>query len=91
MASQWTKLEPADDNSSFSLDLWRKLSENYQKQIIRYWLQILGLQMPSQARLDAWLKQLRGVHQMGTDRNVQLKHGKSFIYIKKGRVLIKLA
>lgn len=84
----WSKLDPSTDNLSFSLHAWRNLKAWQQAPILRYWLEINYQNMPSQARLDAWLKQLRNVHQSGTDRNVRLKHGNKIITIKQARVCL---
>lgn len=85
----WVQLDPAADNLSFSLKLWRNLKPWQQIPILRYWLQLNNLPMPSQARINAWLKQLRHVHQSGTDRNVCLKHGDKIISLKQGRVCLQ--
>lgn len=84
----WLQLDPSNDQQSFSLELWRRLEDWQQAPILRYWLQINELNMPSQARINAWLEQLRHVHQSGTDRNVTLKHGNKIITIKKSRVCL---
>lgn len=79
-------LELSKEGNSFSLAAWRQLAEHRQANVLRYWLSTLGLQVPSQARLNEWMRQLRSVHQMGTDRNLVFKHQSTLIYLRKGRV-----
>lgn len=88
LAKTWLELEPDSNNQSFSLALWRAQASWMQAQLIRYWLDLNKLNMPSQARMNEWLKQLRSVHQMGTDRNLSLKHDKHLIQLKHGRVCL---
>ncbi|WP_051532333.1 tRNA lysidine(34) synthetase TilS [Brackiella oedipodis] len=80
------QLEPDTDYLSFSLKAWRELSEARQVNVIRYWLSLHHQLMPSEKRLQEWLKQLRHVHQLGFDRDVRLKHQQTEIRLQKGRV-----
>lgn len=84
----WLRLDPRDRDRNFSLAAWRSLAPERQTAVLRYWLQSQDLRMPTQARLDAWLKQLRGVHALGHDRQVQLRHDRHWIVVCKGRVLL---
>jgi tRNA(Ile)-lysidine synthase len=87
-ARAWTALDPDADDRSFSLAAWRALPAVRQGLLLRYWLRQLGLRMPTDARLQSWLRQLRGVHALGHDRNVRLRHGDVWIVVQRGRVRI---
>lgn len=82
----WLRLDPQDDGKDFSLAAWRALPAAHQAPVLRFWLQERGLRMPTEARLNAWLKQLREVHALGHDRQVRLRHEKHWIVVQKGRV-----
>lgn len=82
----WLQLDPQDEDRSFSLVAWRGLPTVRQAPVLRFWLQGRGLRMPTEARLNAWLLQLRGVHALGHDRQVQLRHDHHWIVVQKGRV-----
>lgn len=73
---------------SFDLELWRKLSAARQVLVLRYWLAQQGLKMPSQARLDDMLRQLRQLHALGFDRHMRIKHGEAFVCCHRGRVFL---
>lgn len=77
--------------SSFSLLKWRELAEHRQANVLRYWLCLQDVQMPTQARLNEWMRQLRSVHQMGTDRKVQFLHQGAMIRLVRGRVVFERA
>lgn len=83
----WSALEPSADGRAFSLAAWRALPAPRQVAVLRHWLQVLGLRMPTEARLRNWLRQLRGVHALGHDRAVQLRHEDIWIVVRRGRVL----
>lgn len=74
---------------SFDLSLWRALDAAKQALVLRYFLQLAGQRMPTEARLREMLRQLNQVHQRGTDRRLQIKHGPSFLRCIDGRVLLK--
>ncbi|MGB6008621.1 tRNA lysidine(34) synthetase TilS [Castellaniella sp.] len=82
----WLRLDLRDGGASFSLSAWRLLPQAHQAPVLRFWLQERGLRMPTEARLDAWLKQLREVHALGHDRQVRLRHENHWILVQKGRV-----
>lgn len=84
--ADWLQLDPQDGDDSFSLAAWRALPAARQAPVLRFWLQERGLRMPTEARLNAWLKQLREVHALGHDRQVRLRHEKHVIVVQKGRV-----
>ena len=84
-------LQPADDGLSFSLAAWRNLSPARQAQVLRYWLAQAGLRMPSDARLQELMRQMRGLHAMGHDRDLQLRHDGYLIRCVRGRMLLQLA
>ncbi len=81
-------LDIKDNQHSFCLKAWRMLPPYRQSNVLRYWLSLFQLAMPSENRLKEWLKQLREVHQLGFDREVKLPHEGWVILIKKGRVII---
>lgn len=88
-AQDWLSLAPSPDSRSFSLAAWRALPPPRQVSVLRYWLQRLVLRMPTDARLQAWLRQLRGVHALGHDRHVRLRHEGTWIVVRRGRVEIE--
>jgi tRNA(Ile)-lysidine synthase len=67
---------------------WRALPAVAQAPVLRYWLRQLGLRMPSDARLQAWLRQFREVHALGHDRAVRLRHVDVWIVVQRGRVTV---
>ncbi|HWL28571.1 MAG TPA: tRNA lysidine(34) synthetase TilS [Burkholderiaceae bacterium] len=84
----FSTLEPSSDARSFSLAAWRRLSHGRQALVLRYWLSQLGQRMPTDARLQDIMRQLRGLHALGHDRQMQVKHGDAWIRCLKGRVFI---
>ena len=84
-----TGLALSEDRRSFSLAAWRKLAEHRQANVLRYWLSLQDVLMPSQARMNEWMRQLRSVHQMGTDRKVEFMHQGRVIRLVLGRVEIE--
>jgi len=85
--SDWLGLDPSPDGREFSLAAWRALPAPRQAPALRCWLRGLGLRMPTEARLRAWLRQLREVHALGHDRAVRLRHEDVWIMVRRGRVL----
>lgn len=85
--ADWQGLDPSPDGREFSLAAWRALPAHRQAQALRHWLRALGLRMPTEARLRAWLRTLRGVHALGHDRDVRLLHEGVWIAVRRGRVL----
>jgi tRNA(Ile)-lysidine synthase len=79
-------LDPAADARSFSLAAWRGLSAARQALVLRFWLARLGLRMPTDARLQDLMRQLRGLHALGHDRQMLVKHGSALIRCTRGRV-----
>jgi tRNA(Ile)-lysidine synthase len=88
-AQDFAGLDPAPDASSFSLLAWRTLSPARQALVLRYWLSLQGVHMPTDARLKDVMRQLRGLHAMGHDRQMQVKHGGAWIRCIRGRVLVE--
>ena len=82
-------LEPSADKTSFALARWRALSPARQSHVLRYWLQFHGLPMPSEARLNELIKQLRNLHALGHDRHMRLRHAGHIISCEKGRVCLQ--
>lgn len=87
-AQDFAGLDPAPDGRSFSLVAWRALPTIRQAPVLRYWLRQLGLRMPADARMQAWLRQFREVHALGHDRAVRLRHADVWIVVRRGRVAV---
>jgi tRNA(Ile)-lysidine synthase len=81
-------LSPGMDARSFSLAAWRALSPARQALVLRHWLGINGQRMPTDARLQDVMRQLRQLHALGHDRHMQVRHGDAWIRCIKGRVLL---
>ena len=86
-AEDLAQLNVSDDRS-FDLQSWRLLKPARQALVLRYWLAQQGQKMPSQARLNDMLKQLRQLHQLGFDRQMRIKHGDVWVCCSKGRVFL---
>lgn len=82
----FSALCPSSDKSSFSLALWRQLSEARQALVLRYWLGLQGLRMPTTARLNELMRQMRQLHALGYDRQMRVRHDGVDIVCIKGRV-----
>lgn len=88
-AEDFASLEPAEDRLSFSLARWRELSHARQALVLRYWLDLHGHRMPTEARLKDLMRQMRQLHALGHDRAMNVKHGDVTIRCTRGRVLLK--
>lgn len=82
-------LEPGGDGASFSLARWRELSHARQALVLRYWLACNGQRMPTEARLNDLMRQMRQLHALGHDRQMKVKHANVTIVCERGRVLLK--
>lgn len=87
-AQDWLGLEP-DEQGGFSLAAWRLLSPERQALVLRYWLDRQGQAMPTEARLSDLMRQLRGLHALGHDRHLQVKHAQVWIMCRRGRVFLQ--
>ncbi|TEA79628.1 tRNA lysidine(34) synthetase TilS [Allopusillimonas ginsengisoli] len=87
--NDFLSLAPAANHSSFSLAAWRGLSAGRQALVLRYWLSQSGLRMPTDARLQDLMRQMRGLHALGHDRSMRVKHGRVWIVCVRGRVSIE--
>lgn len=76
-------------DGSFSLKAWRELSAARQALVLRYWLEQAGLKMPTEARLADLMRQMRQLHALGFDRQMQVKHGDHLIVCARGRVILQ--
>lgn len=85
----FAKLEPSPDGASFSLTAWRRLSPARQAQVLRHWLAQQGAGMPSEARLNDLLRQLRGLHSLGHDRQLRVAQAGHVVRCRRGRVWIE--
>lgn len=80
----------AQDGLSFSLASWRQLPQHRQANVLRQWLRRHHIAMPTESRLNQWLRQLRQVHALGHDRNIFLQHQGCHIICLRGRVQLEL-
>lgn len=87
-AQDFAGLAPGADGLSFSLAAWRGLSPARQAMALRYWLAQAGLRMPSDARLQELMRQMRQLHALGHDRSLRLRHDGRLIGCVRGRMLL---
>ena len=85
-AEDFARLEPALDASDFSLAAWRELGAQRQVLVLRYWLGLHGLRAPTEARMRELCRQLRGLHALGHDRSMRMRHESRLILCERGRV-----
>ncbi|AWD32299.1 tRNA(Ile)-lysidine synthase [Candidatus Kinetoplastibacterium sorsogonicusi] len=74
---------------SFSLEKWRHLSQSRRNLLIRHWLNIQNIMMPSRARLLNLNKQLMNLHNLGYDRFMVVKHEDVEICCTRNRIFIR--
>ncbi len=82
-------LEPDVDGVSFSLAAWRRLSPARQVHVLRHWLERNGARMPTEARMNDLLRQLRGLHSLGHDRQLRVEQAGHVVRCHRGRVWIE--
>lgn len=82
-------LEPDADGASFSLAAWRRLSPARQAHVLRHWMGLQGARMPTEARLNDLLRQLRGLHSLGHDRQLRVEQAGHVVRCHRGRVWIE--
>ncbi|WP_180188241.1 tRNA lysidine(34) synthetase TilS [Achromobacter insuavis] len=82
-------LEPDVDGVSFSLAAWRQLSPARQVHVLRHWLERNGARMPTEARMNDLLRQLRGLHSLGHDRQLRVEQAGHVVRCHRGRVWIE--
>ena len=82
-------LEPDTDGISFSLAAWRQLSPARQVHVLRHWLERNGARMPTEARMNDLLRQLRGLHSLGHDRQLRVEQAGHVVRCHRGRVWIE--
>lgn len=87
--ADFERLEPSEDGASFSLAAWRLLTPSHQAHVLRHWLDRNGARMPTEARLDALMRQLRQLHALGHDRQMIFDHAQVRVRCVRGRVLIE--
>jgi tRNA(Ile)-lysidine synthase len=73
---------------SFDLKIWRELTSPQQTLVLRRWLALAGVNMPTAARLDELIKQLRGLHALGQDRSLRWQQGFNVVECKNKRVIL---
>lgn len=88
-ASDLAQLDLDSQDHSFSLQLWRLLSEPRQSLVLRFWLQQHGVAMPGERKLADLIRQLRQLHQLGTDRDLLWHHDPYVVRCHKGRVRLE--
>lgn len=82
-------LDLSSDGKSFSLAQWRGLPSARQSLVLRHWLRLNGARMPTEARMADLLRQLRQLHSLGHDRQMQVAHAQHVIHCHRGRVRIE--
>ena len=87
--ADWAGLDPSADGTEFSLAAWRLLPPARQALALRHWLGLHGLRAPSAARLDELMRQLRGLHALGHDRNMRMRHDGRWIACVRGRIILR--
>lgn len=85
-AEDFSRLEASADASAFSLRAWRELGPQRQVLVLRHWLALHGLRAPTEARMHELCRQLRGLHALGHDRAMRLRHEGHWIACERGRV-----
>lgn len=85
-AEDFSALDPTDDASDFSLQAWRELTPARQVLVLRHWLSLQDLRAPTEARMNELCRQLRGLHAMGHDRNMRMRHERHWIVCERGRI-----
>jgi len=73
---------------SFDLKAWRDLTQPQQTLILRRWLALADVAMPTAGRLDELLKQLKGLHALGRDRDLRWQHGHHVVQCLNKRVVL---
>ncbi len=87
--ADFARLEADADGSSFSLAAWRQLAPSHQAHVLRHWFERHGARMPTEARLEALMRQLRQLHALGHDRQMVFDHANVRVRCVRGRVLIE--
>ncbi|MEO6986639.1 MAG: tRNA lysidine(34) synthetase TilS [Paralcaligenes sp.] len=87
-AADFARLEPSADHRSFSLSAWRCLTPARQALVLRFWLATLAQRMPTDARLQDLMRQMRGLHALGHDRQMLVRHDQATIRCLRGRVVL---
>ncbi|MFY2995743.1 tRNA lysidine(34) synthetase TilS [Achromobacter xylosoxidans] len=87
--ADFAALEPDADGASFSLAAWRRLSPARQALVLRHWMGRQGARMPTEARLNDLLRQLRGLHSLGHDRQLRVEQAGHVVRCHRGRVWIE--
>lgn len=85
-AEDFARLDAGTEKTDFSLAAWRALSAPRRVMVLRYWLRLHGLRAPTAARMRELCRQLDGVHALGHDRNLRLRHEQHLICCVRGRV-----
>lgn len=85
-SSDFARLDASPEASEFSLAAWRALGPQRQTLVLRYWFSLHGLRAPTEARMSELCRQLRGLHALGHDREMRLRHEGHWILCVKGRV-----
>ncbi|MBW0454192.1 MAG: tRNA lysidine(34) synthetase TilS [Candidatus Kinetoplastibacterium crithidii] len=77
------------EDFSFALSKWRLiLSKPIQMQILRHWIMLHNINLPSNALLNEIYKQLSQLHALGYDRCMTVHHDNHLILCRRGRVYI---
>lgn len=87
-ADDFARLDPGADQTDFSLMAWRALSPQRRVMVLRHWLHMHGLRAPTEARMRELCRQLEGLHALGHDRQMRLRHDGQWIGCVRGRVAL---
>lgn len=85
-SEDFSRLDASPDLTDFSLAAWRELGPARQTLVLRHWLSLHGLRAPTDARMRELCRQLRGLHALGHDRSMRLRHEEHWIVCVRGRV-----
>jgi len=79
-----------DSDTTLDLRRWRALTSPQQSLVLRTWLALLSLQMPSQRRLAELCRQLNQVHAFGHDRVLLWRQSGCEIRCIRGKIHLQV-
>jgi tRNA(Ile)-lysidine synthase len=83
-------IEPSQDVPQLSLAQWRLLDEDQQVLVLRAWFDRAGAKMPTEARLNELLRQLRQVHALGHDRSLSWQQSDCTVTCVRARLIVQV-
>ncbi len=78
--------DPNDNEKTIDLRLFRALTPAQQALVLRVWFAHQNVALPTEASLQALLRQLRGLHALGHDRAMHWRHGTYAVTCTRGLV-----